>query len=147
MSIVNFVINFGACMNILSIVKVKSIWVIKWLYKPPPQLCWLLRLEWPIKVEHVVQILINMCLFGVPFLDPHLTNHHSNIGVRLRWGTKLGTSILVHRTTFSIRHRLVIYLETSTTSYDFYKNLRNFNSMAILGCWINTEIVSSRQQS
>ena len=37
------------------------------------------NLEW-LKNEHVVQSLLNFCLFGL-VMEPHLTTYHSNVGV------------------------------------------------------------------
>ena len=61
----------------------------------PLQLCRLLSLEW--------LIISTMCFiflahaFSCPFLDPRLTTHHSNIGVRFRKLIKLGSHTLRNR--------------------------------------------------
>lgn len=81
-----------ARMYILCIAKVKILRVIQWSYRLP-QLCSLLRLEWLISFEHVIQSLFNTS-FWCPFLHLHPTINPSNIGVRLRRGIKLGTSTL-----------------------------------------------------
>ena len=67
--VVNFVMICRACVNILSIVKVKIIMQVIWSYRSP-QLCWLLSLEWSSYFEHAIQSLLNTYLFGI-----HSWNH------------------------------------------------------------------------
>ena len=77
-------------MSILFIIKVKTLWSYK---SPPPNLCRLLKLplvdkftaRGPISLKHMSL----WCLF----LDPHLTQHYSKIGVQLGEVTELGMHI------------------------------------------------------
>ena len=55
-------------MKILFFIKVKILMLIKWSYMYPP----------PLPAPN----LLNMS-FLVPFLDPHLTTYHSNIGIQV----------------------------------------------------------------
>ena len=78
------VINFGAHIIILSIVKdvnVKILVLMKWSYRSPlPSLLLgpiLGSIFWACS-----PILFNTCPFWCPFLDPHLTTFHSNIRSR-----------------------------------------------------------------
>ena len=50
-------------MNILYISKVKIFFLIEWPYRS--QLCWLVSLEWLIIIEHVVQSLLDFCLYSI----------------------------------------------------------------------------------
>ena len=79
---VAFLIIFGAHVNILSIIKVKTLVLIKCSYTPPPQLCPLLNLEWLSYYEHTIQSILNTCFFGLWFWESHQTTYHPNIGGR-----------------------------------------------------------------
>ena len=83
-------------MNILFTIKVKILVPMKWSSYRSLHLCWLLSLECSTYFEFVAKpLLIKHMSFWYPFLEPHLTMYHSNIGVWLRQGTELGTSSLV----------------------------------------------------
>ena len=72
-------------MNILSIIQVKILVLIQYSNSrsppPPSKLYSLSSLEWFNIFEHVVQSLLKHMSFWCPFVDPHLTTYHSNIGV------------------------------------------------------------------
>ena len=68
-------------MNILIIIKVKILFLIEWSERAP-QLCCILSLEWLTNFEQEVQSREHV--FQCLFLGPHLTTHHSNIGVQSR---------------------------------------------------------------
>ena len=83
-------------MNVILISKVKRLFLIEWLYRSS-QLYGLLSLEWLTNSfwAHRPISFKNMMLFCVLFLDPHLTTHHSNIGVYLIWVTESGPLTLL----------------------------------------------------
>ena len=58
-----FLVIFGAPKNILFIIKVKIFFLIEWSYRS--QLCWLLGLELLVVFEHVVQSLLDLCLYSI----------------------------------------------------------------------------------
>ena len=64
-------------MNIWYVIKVNILYLLKGSYKSSPW-CLLLNLEQITNFEHIVQL--PLMPFWCPFLDPHLTAHHSNRG-------------------------------------------------------------------
>ena len=75
-------INSGAYMNILIIIKVKILVLIQWSYTFP-QSRRRINLKRSAYFEHVVQSLLNTCLFGCLFfasLTPKTTYHSNTIG-------------------------------------------------------------------
>lgn len=62
----------------------------KWSYVSLESSCWVLSLRTVNKFGHIVQCLWNIWYVLCPFLDPHLTTYHYNVGFRLSWVTKLG---------------------------------------------------------
>lgn len=73
----HFLINLGVC-RILFIAKVEILCVIKRPYRFPC-LCWLLHLENQ-QILKTLAISFQLVGFGYPFLDPHPTMWHSNVG-------------------------------------------------------------------
>ena len=81
-AIATFLTIFGAHMNISFIIEIKIFVLIRWSYRSP-QLCWLLNLEWLSYIEHVIQSILNTCLFGI-------RSHTTNIFVKSK------TTVLNH---------------------------------------------------
>ena len=75
-------------MTILFIIEVKTLVLINLSYRSP-------QLEWLPYFEHVIMCLLNTSLFWCPFLDPHLTTYHSNIGVHIIAMLDIATSTLI----------------------------------------------------
>lgn len=77
-------------MNILFIVKAKILEVIEWVLLIMSIIVVSIRVNklW----AHRPKLFQHMS-FWWPFLNPHLTIHHSYIGVRLRWDNKSYISI------------------------------------------------------
>ena len=84
---------FWSYMNFLYIFEAKIHALMKWSYRSP-QSCWLLSLEWLAHSKHVLQSLSNTKSFWCPFVDPHLTPYHQNIGVQIIAKLELGMSTL-----------------------------------------------------
>ena len=72
--------------NVSPVFKVTILFLVKW----PSWICWLSSLEWLPTIEHKIQSFYKHAIpFCCPYLDPHLTRHHSNIGVHLRSISKM----------------------------------------------------------
>ena len=84
--VATFLIIFGAHTNILFIIKVKILVFITWSCNRSLQLSGLLSQERLSCFEHVVQTLL-YASFWYPYLAPHPTTYHSNIGVSIRYAT------------------------------------------------------------
>ena len=72
--VATFLIMSIACLNILFVIKVKSLVLIKWSYMAP-QWCWLLSLEWSSYFEHAVQPFLKHMSSWYPFLSRATPNH------------------------------------------------------------------------
>ena len=79
----DFIVIFGAYMNVFFIVRVKILVLVKWSYRSLRLRC-LLKLERLSYFEHIVQSLSNICLPLCLYLEAHLITYHSNLGGQLR---------------------------------------------------------------
>ena len=102
MAIAIFFLIFGAHMYILFIIKVKFLNSLNGHIDPPNYIDY--ELEWLASFEHVVQSHLNMS-FWCLFLDPHLTTHHSNIGITIFSNWRLFMIWDYLRTWFQIKNK------------------------------------------
>ena len=79
-AVVTFVIIFSIHMNVLHNIKVKILVLIKRRIRPPPTV--ILTIDHDESMQST--LFETHMSFGYPFLEPHQTTHHSNIGIRLR---------------------------------------------------------------
>lgn len=73
-------------------------------------------------------IYFHTCLFWCPILDWHPTIHNSNVGVHLRWKTKVGKSTLYQHPPISIRYNEIC---SNSTWASALHDLMLFNLQAI----------------
>ena len=64
-------------------------------HSPPPQLWWLLSLEWLSYFKHLVWSLLITCLFGIHSPSHTKITYHSKLGVQLRLVAELGMPTLL----------------------------------------------------
>jgi hypothetical protein len=87
-AIATFLMVFGAHVNIFINIKVKILVLIKWSYRSPKSLYWLLSLEPLSYLEHVVQFLFSKCHLK----KKGVTLNH--IPVKYRYSIKVSTWIM-----------------------------------------------------
>ena len=98
MSVAIRLLIFGARLNIFFVNKGNILVLTKWSYNPPKEVEYgprMIRIFWA-------------PIFWCPFLDPHLTAYHSNIGVHILPMSECGTSALEE-----LPERWPIHLDTA----------------------------------